>query len=69
MQELIKINFFPITIYSNNSFLSHGLNGSWAMGVFQDSELRAKKSLRSQFSNPWLNFSAAGTTFGSIMKA
>ena len=61
-----KNQFFSYYNHSNNSFLSHGLNGSWAMGVFKDSELRAKKSLRSQFSNPWLNFSAAGTTLGSI---
>ena len=63
-----KNQFFSYYDYSNDSFLSHGLNGSWAMGVFQDSELRSKKSLRSQFSNPWLNFSAAGTTFGSTFK-
>ena len=61
-----KNQFFSYYNHSDNSFLSHGLNGSWAMGVFKDSELRAKKSLRSQFSNPWLNFSAAGTTLGSI---
>ena len=63
-----KNQFFSYYNYSNNSFLSHGLNGSWAMGVFQDSTLRTKKSLRSQFSNPWLNFSATGTTFGSTYK-
>ena len=63
-----KNQFFSYYDYSNDSFLSHGLNGSWAMGVFQDSELRSKKSLRSQFSNPWLNFSATGTTFGSTFK-
>ena len=63
-----KNQFFSYYNYSNNSFLSHGLNGSWAMGVFQDSELRSKKSLRSQFSNPWLNFSATGTTFGSTFQ-
>ena len=63
-----KNEFFSYYNYSNNSFLSHGLNGSWAMGVFQDSELRSKKSLRSQFSNPWLNFSASGTTFGSTFQ-
>ena len=63
-----KNEFFSFYNYSNNSFLSHGLNGSWAMGVFQDSELRSKKSLRSQFSNPWLNFSASGTTFGSTFQ-
>jgi hypothetical protein len=63
-----KNQFFSYYNHSNNSFLSFGLNGSWAMGVFQDSELRQKKNLRSQFTNPWLNFSAAGTTFGSILK-
>ena len=63
-----KNQFFSYYNYSNNSFLSHGLNGSWAMGIFQDSQLRSETSLRTQFSNPWLNFSAAGTTFGSIFK-
>ena len=63
-----KNQFFSYYDYSNDSFLSHGLNGSWALGVFQDSELRSKKSLRSQFSNPWLNFSASGTTVGSSFK-
>jgi hypothetical protein len=63
-----KNQFFSYYNYSNDSFLSHGLNGSWAMGVFRDSTLRSKKSLRSQFSNPWLNFSATGTTFGSTYK-
>ena len=60
--------FFSYYNHSNNSFLSYGLNGSWAMGIFQDSELRNIKNLRSQFANPWLNFAAAGTTFGSILK-
>jgi hypothetical protein len=63
-----KNQFFSYYNHSSNSFLSHGLNGSWAMGIFQDSQLRSETSLRSQFSNPWLNFSAAGTTFGSIFK-
>ena len=54
--------------YADDLFFSHGLNGSWPLGIFQDPELRAKSNLRSQFSNPWLNFSAAGTTFGSILK-
>ena len=63
-----KNQFFSYYNYSNNSFLSHGLNGSWTMGVFRDSTLRTKKSLRSQFSNPWLNFSATGTTFGKTYK-
>ena len=63
-----KNQFFSYYNHSSNSFLSHGLNGTWAMGIFQDSQLRSETSLRSQFSNPWLNFSAAGTTFGSIFK-
>ena len=63
-----KNQFFSYYNYSNNSFLSHGLNGSWAMGIFQDSQLRSETSLRTQFSNPWLNFSAAGTTFGSTFQ-
>ena len=63
-----KNQFFSYYNYSNDSFLSHGLNGSWAMGIFQDSQLRSERSLRTQFSNPWLNFSAAGTTFGSKFK-
>jgi hypothetical protein len=63
-----KNQFFSYYNYSNNSFLSHGLNGSWAMGIFQDSQLRSERSLRTQFSNPWLNFSAAGTTFGSTFQ-
>ena len=63
-----KNQFFSYYNYSNDSFLSHGLNGSWAMGIFQDSQLRSERSLRTQFSNPWLNFSAAGTTFGSTFQ-
>ena len=63
-----KNQFFSYYNHTNNSFLSYGLNGSWAMGIFQDSELRNIKNLRSQFANPWLNFAAAGTTFGSILK-
>ena len=63
-----KNQFFSYYNYSNNSFLSHGLNGSWAMGIFQDAQLRSERSLRAQFSNPWLNFSATGTTFGSTFQ-
>src|SRR6056300_1217927 len=63
-----KNQFFSYYNHTNNSFLSYGLNGSWAMGIFQDSELRNIKNLRSQFANPWLNFASAGTTFGSILK-
>src|SRR5210317_2054921 len=63
-----KNQFFSYDNYSNDSFLSHGLNGSWAMGIFKDSQLRSERNLRTQFSNPWLNFSATGTTFGSKFK-
>ena len=58
--------FFTYFNKDKNNFVSHGINGSWALGVFKDKELRYKNQLRSQFNNPWLNFSAAGTSFGSI---
>jgi hypothetical protein len=58
--------FFTYFNKDKNNFVSHGINGSWALGVFQDRELRYKSQLRSQFNNPWLNFSASGTSFGSI---
>ena len=58
--------FFTYFNKDKNNFVSHGINGSWALGVFKDKELRYKSQLRSQFNNPWLNFSAAGTSFGSI---
>ena len=60
--------FFTYFNKGNNSFVSHGINGSWALGIFQDKDLRYKSQLRSQFSNPWLNFSAGGTSFGSVYK-
>ncbi|MDA9690914.1 S8 family serine peptidase [Pseudomonadota bacterium] len=60
--------FFTYFNKENNSFVSHGINGSWALGIFQDKDLRYKSQLRSQFSNPWLNFSAGGTSFGSVYK-
>jgi hypothetical protein len=60
--------FFTYFNKGNSSFLSHGINGSWALGIFQDKDLRYKSQLRSQFSNPWLNFSAGGTSFGSVYK-
>ncbi|MBD63282.1 MAG: hypothetical protein CMD68_04290 [Gammaproteobacteria bacterium] len=60
--------FFSYYDHSNDSFLSHGLNGSWSMGIFKDPQLRIKKNLRSQFNNPWLNFSASGTTVGYKLK-
>ena len=49
-----------------NTFVSHGLNAGWALGIFQDDYLRSKISLRSKFNNPWMNFTAAGTSMGSI---
>ena len=60
--------FFTYLNKGNNSFVSHGINGSWALGIFQDKDLRYKSQLRSQFSNPWLNFSAGGTSFGSVYR-
>ncbi|MDC1332686.1 S8 family serine peptidase [Gammaproteobacteria bacterium] len=60
--------FFTYLNKGNNSFVSHGINGSWALGIFQDKDLRYKSQLRSQFSNPWLNFSAGGISFGSVYK-
>ena len=60
--------FFTYFNKENDSFVSHGINGSWALGIFQDKDLRYKSQLRSQFSNPWLNFSAGGTSFGSVYK-
>ena len=60
--------FFTYFNKGNDSFVSHGINGSWALGIFQDKDLRYKSQLRSQFSNPWLNFSAGGTSFGSVYK-
>jgi len=60
--------FFTYFNKGNSSFVSHGINGSWALGIFQDKDLRYKSQLRSQFSNPWLNFSAGGTSFGSVYK-
>ena len=58
--------FFTYFNFNQGTFISQGLNGSWAFGVFKDSELKFQNQLRAQFSNPWLNFTAAGTTFGSI---
>ena len=60
--------FFAYFNKEKNNFVSHGINGSWALGIFQDKDLRYKTQLRSQFSNPWLNFSADGTSFGTVYK-
>ena len=49
-----------------NTFISHGINAGWALGIFQDEYLRSKISLRSKFNNPWMNFTADGTSIGSI---
>ena len=51
-----KNQFFSYYNYSSDSFFSHGINGSWSMGIFQDPELRAKRNLRSQFSNPSVSY-------------
>ena len=59
--------FFTYFNREKNSFISHGSNGSWALGIFKDEDLRYKKPLRSKFTNPWLNFSASGTSFGSLI--
>ena len=59
--------FFTYFNREKNSFISHGINGSWALGIFKDADLRYKKPLRSKFTNPWLNFSASGTSFGSLV--
>ncbi|MDC0091905.1 S8 family serine peptidase [Gammaproteobacteria bacterium] len=59
--------FFTYINMDKNNFISHGLNGSWALGIFADTDLRYKTTLRSKFSNPWMNFSASGTSFGSII--
>ena len=59
--------FFTYFNREKNSFISHGINGSWALGIFKDEDLRYKKPLRSKFTNPWLNFSASGTSFGSLI--
>ena len=61
------MNFLHTLINLKIIFISHGINGSWALGIFQDSELRIKNQLRSKFSNPWFNFSASGTSLGTIM--
>ena len=54
--------------YQNNSFFSQGINGGWTLGAFQDKDLRNIHSLRSKLNNPWMNFTATGTSFGAIKK-
>ena len=65
--HLDRNQFFTYFDKGKNNFWSHGVNGSWALGIFQDTELRYKNQLRSQFNNPWMNFTAGGTSFGSIL--
>ena len=58
--------YFAYFNYEKNTFMSHGINAGWALGIFQDEFLRSKINLRSKFNNPWMNFTAAGTSIGSI---
>ena len=58
--------YFAYFNNAKNTFISHGINAGWALGIFQDDYLRSKISLRSKFNNPWMNFTAAGTAIGSI---
>ena len=61
-----KNQYFAYYNSSNNTFFSQGINGSWALGVFKDPNLRMNTGLRSKFNNPWLNYTATGASFGSI---
>ena len=58
--------YFAYFNHDKNTFMSQGINAAWTLGIFQDHELRNKNQLRSKFNNPWLNFTASGTSFGSI---
>ena len=60
--------YFAYFNNAKNTFVSHGINAGWALGIFQDDYLRSKINLRSKFNNPWMNFTAAGTSVGSIKK-
>jgi hypothetical protein len=61
-----KNQYFAYFNESNKTFISQGINGSWAMGIFKDTYLRNNSALRSKFNNPWLNYTASGASFGSI---
>ena len=63
-----KNGYFAYYNYENQTFISQGINGSWALGAFQDKSLRNIRSLRSKLSNPWLNFTAMGSSFGAIKR-
>ena len=58
--------YFAYFNHDKNTFMSQGINAAWTLGIFQDHELRNKNQLRYKFNNPWLNFTASGTSFGSI---
>ena len=58
--------YFAYFNNAKNTFMSHGINAGWALGIFQDEFLRSKINLRSKFNNPWMNFTAAGSAIGSI---
>ncbi len=58
--------YFAYYNNAKNTFISHGINAGWALGIFRDNYLRSKVSLRPKFNNPWMNFTAAGTSIGSI---
>lgn len=61
-----KNQYFAYFNESNKTFISQGINGSWALGIFKDTYLRNNIALRSKFNNPWLNYTASGASFGSI---
>ena len=61
-----KNQYFAYFNESNKTFISQGINGSWALGIFKDTYLRNNNALRSKFNNPWLNYTASGASFGSI---
>ena len=63
-----KNQYLAYYSYENKIFFSQGINGSWALGAFQDKSLRNIRSLRSKLSNPWLNFTAMGSSFGAVKK-
>ena len=61
-----KNDYLVFYNYQKNSFVSQGINGSWALGALQDKDLRGISSLRSKLNNPWMNFTGTGTSFGAI---
>lgn len=63
-----KNQYFAYFNKQKNTFMSHGINAGWALGIFQDEFLRSKINLRSKFNNPWMNFTASGTSIGSLKR-